>query len=39
MTDLTHHSKQHPDPISRFATVHFPDTQTQTDRPTDRQIG
>jgi len=33
-TDRTHHPKRHPDPISRFVTVHFPDT--QTDRPTDR---
>jgi len=24
------HPKQHPDPVSRFATVHFPDTQTDT---------
>ena len=29
-TDPTHYPKQHPDPISRFATVHF------LDRPTDR---
>ena len=36
-TDPTHHLKWHSDPISRFATVHFPDKQTdrQTDRPTD----
>ena len=32
-TDPTHHPKWHPDPISRFATVHPPDR--QTDRPTD----
>jgi len=31
------HPKQHPDPISRFATVHFPDR--QKDRPTDTRIG
>ena len=24
----THHSKQHPDPVSCFATMHFPDRQT-----------
>jgi len=30
---LTHHSERHPDPISRFATVHPPDR--PTDRPTD----
>jgi len=35
----SHHPKRHPDPISRFATVHFPDTHRQTDRPTDRQMG
>ena len=29
----THNSKRHPDPVSRFATIHFPDRQT------DRQIG
>jgi len=36
-TGPTHHPKRHPDPISRFATVHPPDRQTnrQTDRPTD----
>jgi len=34
-TDPTHHPKWHLDPISRFATVHFPDR--QTDRLTDRQ--
>jgi len=33
-TDLTHHPKRHPDPISRFATVHPPDRHTDT--PTDR---
>jgi len=32
-TNPTHHSKRHKDSISRFATVHFPDR--QTDRPTD----
>jgi len=32
-TDPTHHPKQHPDPISCFATLHFPD------RHTDRQMG
>jgi len=31
--------KRHPDPISRFATVHFPDTHRQADRLTDRQMG
>jgi len=35
MTDPTYHPKRHPDPISRFAKVHFP--QRQTDRPTDTQ--
>jgi len=32
----THHPKRHPNPVSRFATIHFPDTQThrRTDRPT-----
>ena len=37
MTDPTHHPKRHPDPNSRFATVHFPDRQTErhTDRQTD----
>jgi len=30
MTDSTYHPKRHPDPISRFATVHFPDTHTET---------
>jgi len=34
-TDPTHHAKRHPDPISRFATEHFPDT--HTDQQTDRQ--
>jgi len=28
LTDPTHHPKRHPDPISHFATVHFPDAQT-----------
>jgi len=32
-TDPTHHPKWYPDPISHFATVHFPDRQTA--RPTD----
>jgi len=32
----THHPKQHPDPISHFATIHFPDT--LTDRQIDRQM-
>jgi len=31
-TDLTHHPKRHPDPISRFSTIH------SSDRPTDRQV-
>jgi len=35
ITTPTHHPKWHPDPISHFATVHFPDR--QTDRRTDRQ--
>jgi len=32
------YNKWHPDPISHFATIHFPDTQTekQIDRQTDR---
>ena len=38
-TDPTHNPKRHPDPISRFATVHYPDTQRQTDQPTDRHMG
>jgi len=33
-TDPTHHPKRHLDPISRFATVHFPNSHTQ--RPTER---
>jgi len=33
-TQPTHHSKRHPDPISRFSTIHR--TVQQTDRPTDR---
>ena len=42
-TDPTHHPKRHPDPISRFATVHFwtdgpTGTQTQTDRWSRRQV-
>ena len=43
-TDPTHHPKWHPDPISRFATVHFPGwqtdqpTHTQTDRWARRQV-
>jgi len=32
-TDPTHHPKRHPDPFSHFATVYFPDW--QTDQPTD----
>jgi len=32
--DPTHHPKRHTDPISRFATIHFPNR--PTDRPTDR---
>jgi len=37
LTDPTHHPKQHPDPLSRIATVHFLDRQrdTQKHRPTD----
>jgi len=35
-TDPTHHPKRHPDPVCRFATIHFPDTDTETDRHTDR---
>ena len=34
-TDPTHYPKRHPDPLSHFATVHFPDR--QTNRQTDRQ--
>jgi len=36
-TDPTHHPKRHLDPISRFATIHFPDrpTHAHTRRPTD----
>ena len=39
-TDPTHHPKRHPDRISRFATVHFLDTQTdtQTDKWDRRQL-
>ena len=39
-TDPTYHSKHHPDPISRFAIIHFPDRQIdrQTDRQMDRQL-
>ena len=33
-TDPSHHPKRHPNPISHFATVNFPDT--QTDWPTNR---
>jgi len=37
-TDSTHHPKWHPDPISRFATVHTANkpTDRQTDRQTDK---
>jgi len=35
-TDRTLSSQRHPNPLNRFATVHFADR--QTDRPTDRQI-
>jgi len=31
----TRHPKRHPDPLSRFATIYFPDG--QTDRPTDTE--
>jgi len=34
-TDPTHHPKRPPDPLSRFATVHFSDI--ETDRETDTQ--
>ena len=37
-TDLTHHPKRHPDPISRFASVHFPDRHRQTETWDRRQI-
>jgi len=38
LSDRTHHPKRHPDPISRFATIHqFSDR--QTDIPTYTQIG
>jgi len=33
LTDSTHHPRWHPDPISRFSTIHPPDRQT------DRQMG
>jgi len=33
--DPTHHPKQHPDPISRFATINFTDFQTDRQRLTD----
>jgi len=33
-TNHTHHPKWHPGPLSRFATVHFPDRQTETDTHT-----
>jgi len=36
-TDPTHHPKQHPDPTSQFATVHFP--HRLTERQTDWQMG
>jgi len=35
--DPTHHRKRHPDPISRFATIHFPDTQTNRSHRWDRR--
>jgi len=35
-TDPNYHSKRHPDPFSRFTTVHFPDR--QTDRWARRQV-
>jgi len=35
-TDPTHHPKRHPDPISRFTTIHPLDRQTDTDRQTHR---
>jgi len=38
LTDLTHHPERHPYPFSHFATVHFPDIQTQTDRWDKRQV-
>jgi len=38
-TDPIHHSKRHPDPISCFAAIHFPDRQTETRTHTDQQMG
>jgi len=35
-TDPTHNPKRHPDPFSRFVTVHFPDRHTDIHRETDR---
>jgi len=32
LAQSTHNPKQHPDPISHFATIHFPDTQTDRSR-------
>ena len=37
-TDPTHHPKQHLDPVSHFATVHFLDIHTQTDRWDKQQV-
>jgi len=37
-TDTTYHLKRHSDPISRFATVHFGPTDTQTERWARRQL-
>jgi len=31
LTEPTHYLKQHPDPISHFATIHLPDIDKQTD--------
>jgi len=34
LTDPIYHPKRHPEPFSRFATIHFPDR--HTDRETDK---
>ena len=41
VTNSTHHPKRHPHPITRFATIHFPDIHTdrQTHRPTGEATG
>ena len=37
--DPTHHPKRHPDPISRFSTIHPPDRLTVRPTDRDRQVG